>query len=455
MPLRAKLVGLYTLILLVIIAAFSVLLVIGTKASLVAAVDRELEARARSLVALVEFENGKWFVEPKSGLLEEYGQGTGRYYIVMDAQGKKVLSSVLADSPVRDVQSSYREITVTAAKQRDVEEGGVPINVRVVCGKSMAQVEESMASLIAQLLFIGPLVLLVSIAGGLLLVSRALRPIDRMAATAEQISAHDLSRRIEISGDDELARLGKTLNEMFSRLQESFDRQTRFTADASHELRTPLSVIAGNVEFALKKPRSAEEYHDILRDISDVTERMRSIVEGLLTLARADSKSIALKRERVSLTEIAKEIVKMCAPLADKRGVTLALDSSSDVRVIGDPDRLKELVSNLVVNAITYNKPGGSVTVRIATENDKCVLTVADTGIGIPAEDLPHIFERFYRVDKARSREVGGTGLGLAIVKWIVDAHNGTISVTSKPGAGTQFTVVLAAAVIGAGDLRV
>jgi heavy metal sensor kinase len=294
-------------------------------------------------------------------------------------------------------------------------------------------------------MWIGPVVLIVSLAGGWMLVSRALRPMGAIARTAEQIQATDLSRRIDIRGSDELARLGKTLNDMLARLHESFDRQTRFTADASHELRTPLSVIAGNVELALKRPRPAEEYQDLLRDIGEAAERMTSTVEGLLTLARADAKSLPMRRDPVSLTVVADEVVRLCRPLAEKKGVTLSVESEGDVAVTADGERMRELVSNLVTNAIRYNRPQGKVTIRLRRRGGRAEVAVDDTGIGIPAEDLPHIFERFYRVDKARSREEGGSGLGLAIVKWIVDAHAGTISVTSEPGSGSRFVISLPA----------
>lgn len=452
--LRWKLVGLYAAILILVITAFSIVLAVSVRQSLVESIDHELEARAQSIVPLVEFEKDMWFIEPKTGLVEEYGQGTGRYYM-LSHNNKVVLASAIANSaqvsfPATDQtyevkigKETFRQVARSILKLRDAEEGGPPVPVRIACGKSLAHVEASMASLINQLLMIAPFALLISMAGGLLLVSRALRPIDRMARTAEKISATDLTQRIDAGGNDELARLGKTLNEMFARLQESFDRQTRFTADASHELRTPLSVIAGNVELALKRERSAEEYHDILLDISESTERMRSIVEGLLTLARADAKTIALKREPVSLTAISDEIVRLYKPLAEKQNVIVIVESEGDVVVTGDKERLKELISNLVTNAIRYNKPNGKVTVKLASDQGRGVLTVDDTGIGIPSEDLPHIFERFYRVDKARSRDIGGFGLGLAIAKWIAEAHNGQINVTSQIGKGSRFIITL------------
>jgi len=457
-PLRWKLVALYVLILVIVIGGFSVALAVGLKRSLLEAMDRELETRARSIVALSEFEKGNWFVEPKSRLPEEFSEDRGLYYLLSDDSGKVVLASALALKLSMGPASSegnreaewagvrYREHAVKVTKLADEEEGWGSQTVRVTCGKSMATVDESMAALATQLALIGPGILILSVLGGLLLASRALRPIDRIARTAEEINASDLSRRIEVKSTDELGRLAGTLNEMFGRLQEAFDRQARFTADASHELRTPLSVIAGNVELGLKRQRSAEEHREILEDVRGASDRMQSIVEGLLTLARADAKAVKLRRERVSLTSLADEMARLHRPLAEKQGVKISVASEGDVEVTGDPERLKELITNLLTNAIRYSKPGGGeVGVRISCADGRAQLSVDDTGIGIPAADLPHIFERFYRVDKARSREAGGSGLGLAIVKWIVDAHAGSISVDSELGRGSRFVVSLPA----------
>lgn len=447
--LRWKLVGLYAAILTVVLGGLSVALLLGLRRSLERGVDTELEARARAVVALAEYEGGRWFVEGKSGLDAEFSEASGLYYLVIDARGRVVLSSALARRlevvpPGRDGLREfarggrlYRERTVSLDKMPD--EGVATERVRVVCGKDTEPTDLAVMKLTGQLLVLGPVALVLALAGGFFLVSRALAPIDRIARTAAEIEAQDLSRRIDVRGRDELARLSETLNGMFARLQGAFERQTRFTADASHELRTPLAVVAGNVDLALQRERAPEEYREFLRDIGEAAERMRSIVEGLLTLARADAKAIALRRESVSLTAVAEDIVRLHRPLADRQQVTVAVESAPEARATGDPERLKELVSNLVTNAIRYNRPGGRVTVRVAPGT----LAVEDTGIGISAEDLPHIFDRFYRVDKARSRDVGGSGLGLAIAKWIADAHGGTIGVTSEPGVGSRFVVTL------------
>ncbi|MEK7865910.1 MAG: ATP-binding protein [Planctomycetota bacterium] len=454
LSLRWKLVGLYALILCLVVGGFSAALVAAMRRSQLRALDEELDARARALVGRVEHEGGRWFVEEKTGVNQEFAEDRGVYYVI-EHQGAEVLSSALArrlgariaaadgDREVEFGGRRFHERVSTLAKLADEEEGGQTEQVRVAVAKDIAPMEQSLDSLVGQLAVVGPAVLVLSLAGGLFLVSRALRPIDRMTTAAGEIQATDLSKRLDVRGGDEIARLAKTLNDLFRRLEASFERQARFTADASHELRTPLALVAGNVELALKRPRTAEEYKDAIAEIGEAADRMRSVVEGLLTLARADAKSVPLKRETVRLSLLALDVARLHRPLAEKAQVEVIVEPLDEARVTGDPDRLKELVSNLLTNAIRYNKPGGKVTVRASSSAGVTQLVVEDTGIGIPAEDLGHVFERFYRVDKARSREIGGSGLGLAIAKWIVDAHLGTISVSSDSGVGTRLTVCL------------
>ncbi len=455
MPLRFRLVALYALILAAVIGAFSALLVVRLRATLVSAVDTELDARARAIGIVAELEDGRWSIERKSGIDDDYAAGGRLYYVVVDGQGKCVLASPLARALGRGAEAGgprdaqvagrhLREVVVTLMKSSDEDEAAMRGAVlRIAVGEDMADADATVSTLLQQLAIVGPLVLVASLAGGLLLAGRALRPIGRMGAAAAEISASDLSRRIEVEGNDELARLARTLNATFDRLQEAFDRQTRFTADASHELRTPLSIVAGNVELALKRPRTVEEYRESLVEIQEATQRMQSIVEGLLTLARADAQSVPFARNPVPLGALCEEVVRLHRTVAEQREVSLVVEAPAEVVVPGDADRLRDLVSNLVTNAIRYNQKGGRVAVRVAREDGRALLSVEDTGIGIPAEDLPHVFERFYRVDKARSSEAGGSGLGLAIAKWIVDAHAGTITVESIPGKGTRFDVRL------------
>ncbi|MHC5544618.1 sensor histidine kinase, partial [Singulisphaera rosea] len=268
----------------------------------------------------------------------------------------------------------------------------------------------------------------------------------RMSDAASSISASNLSRRIDMARtESELGRLATILNETFDRLEGAFVRQVQFTADASHELRTPLSVVISHCELALRKSRTPEEYREMFATALKAAKRMRGVIEGLLTLARADSTAPNLDHGPVDLAEVVEESVEMLRPLASSSKVEIEIETEP-AEAFGDHDRLRELVVNLVTNAIRYNREDGRVTVRLRKEPEGLTLTVADSGIGIPEEHWPELFERFYRVDPVRSRELGGSGLGLSIARWIVEAHGGTITFTSVFGEGTTFTVHLPAA---------
>jgi two-component system OmpR family sensor kinase len=274
---------------------------------------------------------------------------------------------------------------------------------------------------------------------GRLLAGRALRPIDTITQTALAISrADDLDKRIpQVGPQDEVGRLAATFNLMLDRLEKLFRAQQRFIADISHELRSPLTTIRGNVDL-LRRMNCVDD--PSLDAIQAESERMTRLVGDLMLLAQADAGQ-PIRRERVELDTLMLEVFRQVRPLAE--GVELAIGEEDQAAILGDPDRLKQLLLNLVDNAIKYTPKGGQVTLGLRRAKGWAVLSVTDTGVGIPAEDLPHIFERFYRVDKARSRAAGGTGLGLSIAQWIVQAHGGRIEAQSEPGKGTTFTVWL------------
>jgi two-component system OmpR family sensor kinase len=272
-----------------------------------------------------------------------------------------------------------------------------------------------------------------------------MRPVDRMTRTARAIGdSGDLSRRLEEPKErDELRRLASTFNDMLTRLDQAFSTQRRFLADASHELRSPLAAIRTNVEALLRGADSdPKEREASLRAIARETDRMGRLVADLLALARADAGQ-PLVQKRVELDAVLIEAYQQERRLAE--GVELNLGELEQVQVLGDPDRLKQLVLNLVDNALRYTPPGGEVTLDVTREGDWAVLRVSDTGVGIPREHIPHIFDRFYRVDSPRTRHSGGTGLGLAICKWVAEAHGGRIEVSSTVDSGSVFSVYLPA----------
>jgi two-component system OmpR family sensor kinase len=318
-----------------------------------------------------------------------------------------------------------------------------PGGTRLVVGLPIGREQAELWAFAWQLVGAGAVVLAVGLAGGWVVSGRILRPVAAITATASAISATNLSERIDVAGVDvELAELARVLNATFDRLEAAFERQARFTADASHELRTPLAILRSHAELALNRPRSAEEYRAAVETGLRAAQRMTALVEGLLTLARADAGKLDLRREPVDLRRMVEESVALFRPLAEERDVSLAA-SLDPAEVTGDPVWLAQVVTNLLSNAVQYNRPGGEVRVQLGVAVGEVVLSVADTGCGIPEEDRPHLFERFYRVDKARSRASGGNGLGLAICRSIVEAHGGTIGFETEPGQGSTFWVRL------------
>jgi heavy metal sensor kinase len=272
-----------------------------------------------------------------------------------------------------------------------------------------------------------------------------LRPIAEISRAAQEIAAGDLANRINATEtESELGQLATVLNSTFARLDAAFAQQKQFTSDAAHELRTPVSVILTQTQSTLNKERSAAEYRETLEACQRAAQRMKRLIESLLQLARLDAGQENLKREALDLAHIASDCIELVRPLAEARRMTLHTDFQR-AACRGDGDRLALVVTNLLTNAIHYGSEGGAV--RIATRNgkDSVMLSVADNGPGIATEHLPHLFERFYRADAARTSAQGRNGLGLAISKGIVEAHGGALEVSSAPGEGATFTMRLPA----------
>ncbi len=289
-----------------------------------------------------------------------------------------------------------------------------------------------------------PLVVALAVAGGYVLMRRALAPVGEITRTAEQITSRNLSDRLPVvKTGDELEALSTALNRMISRIEHSFRHINRFSADASHELRTPLTVLRGELEAIAQRPELALDVRETIGSALEETERLSKIVESLLAISRLDAGEALMTRERFDLAELVAGTADQMRLLAEDKQIALKCNAPGRVEVEGDPHRLKQIVVNLVDNAIKYTCEGGKVEISAVAVSDNAVLEVTDTGIGIPPESIPHVFERFYRVDKARSRQMGGAGLGLSIVKSICAAHQGRVSVESSEGKGTRFTVEL------------
>jgi heavy metal sensor kinase len=322
-----------------------------------------------------------------------------------------------------------------------------PNETLIIVGRDIQQTLGRLTQSLVQLIVIGALVLCLGLVGGWWLAGNAIRPIKQISATAENISAQSLSERIDTAAmDEELQSLGATLNSMLTRLEDSFQQQSRFTADASHELRTPISVLLTHCELALNRPRSAEEYQRTISICQNAAMRMKSLVDGLLTLARADAAKLELQVTEIDLHKLAAEAIAMLAPFARERQIEIALEGTAAL-CRADAGRIHQVIVNLIHNAIAYNRPSGHVTVNTSVADASAILQVTDTGSGIAPESQPHVFERFYRVDQSRSRQVDsnqeGSGLGLSICKSIIDAHGGRLSFTSKLNEGSMFEMKL------------
>ena len=325
-----------------------------------------------------------------------------------------------------------------------IEKGTVYGIVQV--GESLAPLGNTLRSVVIELLLIAPFVLLLGAIGSYWLAAHAFAPINRLTRIARHIEAGDLHERVPVPrSKDEVQNLALTFNEMIERLDKAFKRQRRFAADASHELRTPVAAIRSltDVVLAQSTPVEHEEYLSVLRDVNAEAERLGHLISNLLSLARSDENEVMLVREPVRLDLLVADVAATTEPLAAERGITMEVLTYEPATVLGDEVRLIQVIMNLIDNALTYTNAGGKVTLGVVLQNNNATLIVRDTGIGIAEEHLEHIFERFYRVDPARSRAAGGTGLGLAIVKWIVHAHGGKITVESEVGKGTTFTVML------------
>lgn len=311
----------------------------------------------------------------------------------------------------------------------------------VLTGQSITQELRDLRITALKLTVVGTAIFLLGTLGGWWLVSRAILPIADISTAAAKISSGDLSQRINVAETEtELGRLATVLNSTFARLDTAFTQQRQFTSDAAHELRTPVSVMLTQAQTTLNRERSGAEYREAIESCQRAAQRMRRLIESLLELAKLDAGQQPMKRLQFDLGQTARDCAALVGPLAEQRRVKISCDVPA-LNCIGDSDRLSQVITNLITNAINYNKENGEVRLAGSIKNGSVILTVTDTGMGISAEDLPHVFDRFYRADKSRTS--GNTGLGLSISKAIVEAHGGVMEVSSVPQLGSVFTIRL------------
>ena len=400
----------------------------------------------------------------------------GKFIQVMDESGRvgrksDNLKNVQLPVSLRALKNASQGMT-TFETDRSFE--GIPIRILtypvfenrqlmkiIQVASSLEQVEDFLNTLFIILIITVPSALMVASLGGQFLANKALSPVHQITQTARRITSKNLNQRIKpLKVKDEISSLIETFNEMISRLDHSFGQIKQFGTDASHELKTPLTILKGEVEVALRKERSTQEYEQILRSNLEEVNRMSQIVDDLLFLAKADIGEVRLNKEEIQLSEILKEVAEQMRFLSHSKNIRIETSNlDQDVHISGDALRIRELFINLIENGIKYTEWGGSIQIGLSNNSfspqnhpssgnteerlEFIKVVVSDTGIGIAREDQERIFDRFYRVDKARSREQGGSGLGLSICKWIAEAHQGEIYVESEFGKGSSFIVKL------------
>jgi two-component system OmpR family sensor kinase len=306
------------------------------------------------------------------------------------------------------------------------------------------EIEWTLRGIRDSLLLFSPAALLLACFAGWVMTQKRLRPIGRIAEAVQRIGAGDLSQHVEASsGPDEIGRLVEGFNDMISRLNTTFAGLKRFVEDTSHELRNPLSIMKGEAEVMLKKGREPEEYQRVLRSIVAEVDFITKVIEGLWILSMGKSGRIVLDLQPIGLKGFLRRVSEETQLLAQEKGLSIILGKTEEVTATGDERWLRQLLLNLIDNAIKYTPAGGRITLSMEKTQDSARLLIEDTGIGIPEESLPRIFGRFYQVDKVKARAIGGCGLGLSICKWIAEAHGGSIDVSSRLGHGTTISVQL------------
>jgi len=446
---RGQLTAWYSVILALSLAAFCAVAYFAMLYSIRETVQSELRQRtegARDIIAQDGPEGRKALMDE----LREYASGLGHEgrMRVADAQG------LLFASPGMEQPMEPRHHFAQLRPWREwingksyvllrqsVEVAGTPYDVTMAV--QIGDFDRTLTRGSVLIFVTAPLFLAIAAFGGWWMSRRALDPVDRMTQAARSIGAQDLAQRLYVPPTrDELARLAETLNDMLARLESAFKKIAQFTADASHELRTPVAVMRMSAELALRRSRGEDEYRETLSQILHETDKVSQLIENLLALARADSGAAQMQMECTDMGAILAKACEKSKLLAEEKGVALSRNGApGPVWVRADADSIERLFVILLDNAVKYTPSGGRIDVKLGKDDGFALAEIRDSGIGISAEDMPHIFDRFYRADRSRAREHGGVGLGLAIGKWIAEAHGGEIQVESEPAKGSAFRV--------------
>lgn len=454
LPIRLRLTVWYTILLAGVLVLFGTALWIGLRIRLAGAFDDQLREQATLTLATVEVQGTTIALDPPQPAVSQRDDSFVR---LIDHNGRIVsdTSRAMGDVPLDegDIAAALTGTTRLSSERvgnRTFRVASVPVLASndvagvLQVGMARSELNEVMDELLVAILIAAPAALVVSAGGGYLLARRALDPVDAIARTAGSIGGgRDLHARLNLDlPDDELGRLAATFDGMLDRIEAAFERQRRFTGDAAHELRTPLALMRGRIDLARARRRTIEEHEATLDGLDSDLARLSGVVGALLLLARSDTGRLAIEREPFDLASTVRRVADQYTETAAAAGVTLRL-STTPTPFEGDEDLLVQVLVNLVDNALAHTPAGGTVTIGCRTDGLTVHLWIADTGKGIAAEHQTRVFDRFYRVDSGRVRATGGAGLGLSTCRAIVEAHDGTISLTSTLNEGTRVEAVL------------
>ncbi len=459
---RSRLTAWYVTLLAIILILFSVLLNYFLAKRLHESVDNSLTVSATVVATSATMRLGNSPLPGLNQLFEQFmSQGNlNKFYRIYDGSGnvgsrsKNISASQfpLSQAAYADAlegKNSYE--TFKVGGQQPIRVITMPVLLEgqlinlVQVGTSLEAVQETLRNLKIFLFTAVPSVLILAALFARFMARRALKPISRIIDTAREIGqGKELSKRIPVLRiKDELGQLALTFNEMMNRLENSFAQMRQFSSDASHELRTPLTVLKGQNELILSKQRKPEEYQEVISSNLEEINYMSKVLEDLFVLSKSDENQVNLDCKQVDLRALVEEVCKHAEILAEEKSIKIIFAFLEPTEIKGDEVRLRQMVWNILQNGIKYTQRGGELKISLQNEDEFALLTIQDTGIGIPEEDLPQIFNRFYRVDKARTRDEGGSGLGLSICRQIAEAHKGKIEVESKLGVGTRFKIRL------------
>lgn len=452
LPIRLKLTAWYIAILLASLSVFGITAFFAMKKGIENTVDENLEEQAGGIEELM----GRVLRREPERLPDELREheelrAEDDFAQVSDQNGRWIYRSRRMASynvliPAEATRSPYNFRSRGLPLRALIRELNLGDNAyRIQVAAPMDDFYDALARFKWVVLLLSPLLLVLASGGGYWLSRRALMPVDQITQAAKEINSNNLAKRLDVPRTgDELQRLSETLNGMLARLEASFNRITQFTADASHELRTPLALMRTTTEVSLRTSQTISDYREAQAQVLEELEKTSGLVEKLMLLARADAGVETLHPTPVRLAHCLHKACDDGRVLAEAKEITLKDNvSTSDLTVEGDSHALHRLFLILIDNAVKYTPPGGSLTVSLTRSDNLALAEFRDTGIGIAPEDLPHIFDRFYRANKARSREFGGVGLGLSIARWVAEAHGGSIKVQSSPGQGSAFELRL------------